>query len=120
MRPPRLHIRRRLIPALFPILFALTATLTAWGQSGAASGETASGELAQMGSFVDAAAGNQTQTLGARYGDQIDDEEGGLNAGGALNFLMIDRRVRFEVSLTAADRAGLKVRGQPTHGRDLG
>jgi hypothetical protein len=39
----------------------------------------------------------------------VTDEEGGLNAGSALNFLTIDRRVRFEVSLTAADRSGLKI-----------
>jgi hypothetical protein len=39
----------------------------------------------------------------------VTDEEGGLNAGSALNFLTIDRNVRFEVSLTAADRWGLRV-----------
>lgn len=33
----------------------------------------------------------------------------GLNAGSCVNFLVVDRRVRFEVSLTAADRVGLKV-----------
>jgi hypothetical protein len=39
----------------------------------------------------------------------VTDEDGGLSSGGVLNFLTIDRRVRFEVSLTAADRAGLKI-----------
>jgi hypothetical protein len=39
----------------------------------------------------------------------VTDEEGGLGAGSALNFLTIDRNVRFEVSLTAADRWGLKI-----------
>jgi len=39
----------------------------------------------------------------------VSDEEGGLNAGSELNFLTIDRNVRFEVSLTAADRWGLKI-----------
>lgn len=39
----------------------------------------------------------------------VTDEEGGLNAGSVLNFLTVDRRVRFEVSLTAADRARLKI-----------
>jgi hypothetical protein len=39
----------------------------------------------------------------------VSDEQGGLNAGSALNFLTIDRNVRFEVSLTAADRWGVKV-----------
>jgi hypothetical protein len=39
----------------------------------------------------------------------VTDEEGGLRDGGMLNFLTIDRRVRFEVSLTAADQAHLKI-----------
>lgn len=33
----------------------------------------------------------------------------GLEAGSCVNFLIIDRRVRFEVSTTAAEHAGLKV-----------
>jgi hypothetical protein len=33
----------------------------------------------------------------------------GLDDGSCVNFLVVDRRVRFEVSLTAADRVGLKV-----------
>jgi hypothetical protein len=36
-------------------------------------------------------------------------EERGLDAGSALNFLVIDHRVRFEISLTAADRSGLRI-----------
>jgi len=39
----------------------------------------------------------------------VTDEEGGLNAGSSLNFLTIDQRVRFEISLAAADRSGLKI-----------
>jgi hypothetical protein len=39
----------------------------------------------------------------------VTDEEGGLTTGGTLNFLTIDRNVRFEVSMTAADRWGLKI-----------
>jgi hypothetical protein len=39
----------------------------------------------------------------------VSDEEDGLNAGSVVNFLTIDRNVRFEVSLTAADRWGLKI-----------
>ena len=39
----------------------------------------------------------------------VSDEEGGLSTGSAVNFLTIDRNVRFEVSLTAADRWGLKI-----------
>jgi hypothetical protein len=39
----------------------------------------------------------------------ITDEEEGLAAGSTLNFLTVDRNVRFEVSLAAADRWGLKI-----------
>jgi YfiR/HmsC-like len=39
----------------------------------------------------------------------VTDEEGGLNSGSVLNFLTIDRRVRFEISITAADRSQLKI-----------
>jgi hypothetical protein len=39
----------------------------------------------------------------------VSDEEGGLSTGSAVNFLTIDRNVRFEVSLAAADRWGLKI-----------
>jgi hypothetical protein len=39
----------------------------------------------------------------------VTDEDGGLSAGSALNFLTIDRNVRFEVSLSAAERWGLKI-----------
>lgn len=39
----------------------------------------------------------------------VTDTPGGLDSGSAVNFLLIDRRLRFEVSLAAADRAGLKV-----------
>jgi YfiR/HmsC-like len=39
----------------------------------------------------------------------VSDEADGLSAGSMLNFVTIDRNVRFEVSLTAADRWGLKI-----------
>jgi hypothetical protein len=39
----------------------------------------------------------------------VTDEDGGLDEGAALNFLALDHRVRFEVSLSAADRAHLKI-----------
>jgi hypothetical protein len=39
----------------------------------------------------------------------VTDDENGLGVGGALNFLTLDKRVRFEVSLTAAERMGLKI-----------
>jgi hypothetical protein len=36
-------------------------------------------------------------------------EENGLNCGSVINFVNVDRNVRFEVSLSAAQRWGLKV-----------
>jgi YfiR/HmsC-like len=39
----------------------------------------------------------------------VTDESHGLDVGSALNFVTVDKRVRFEVSLTAADRAGIKI-----------
>ncbi len=39
----------------------------------------------------------------------VTDEDDGLNQGSVLNFVTVDRRVRFEVSLTAADRLRLKI-----------
>lgn len=39
----------------------------------------------------------------------VTDDPQGLDAGGIINFLVRDRNVRFEISLIAADRAGLKI-----------
>jgi uncharacterized protein DUF4154 len=39
----------------------------------------------------------------------VTDSGEGLDDGSAVNFLLVDRRVRFEISLDAADHAGLKV-----------
>jgi hypothetical protein len=39
----------------------------------------------------------------------VTDRPTGLDDGSAVNFMLIDRRVRFEVSLAAARRAGIKV-----------
>lgn len=39
----------------------------------------------------------------------VSDEAGTLSAGQTINFVTIDRRVRFEVSLGAAQRAGLRI-----------
>ena len=42
----------------------------------------------------------------------VTDHPGGLDEGSAVNFLLVDRRVRFEISLAAAHRAGLQVSSQ--------
>ena len=39
----------------------------------------------------------------------VTDEAGGLQSGSVLNFLNVDHRVRFEISLTAAERVHLKI-----------
>ena len=39
----------------------------------------------------------------------VTDEERGLDFGAAVNFLLVDQRVRFEVSVTAAEQAGLRI-----------
>lgn len=39
----------------------------------------------------------------------VSEDERGLDLGSAVNFVTVDKRMRFEVSLTAAERAGLKI-----------
>jgi YfiR/HmsC-like len=39
----------------------------------------------------------------------VTDEAGGLQSGSMVNFLTIDHRVRFEISLSAADRVHLRI-----------
>ena len=39
----------------------------------------------------------------------VSEDEKGLDLGSVFNFVTVDNRVRFEVSLTAADRAGIKI-----------
>ncbi|HEX2789096.1 MAG TPA: YfiR family protein [Steroidobacteraceae bacterium] len=39
----------------------------------------------------------------------VTNEDGGLDAGSSVNFLLIDQRVRFEISLDAAQSSGLRV-----------
>jgi hypothetical protein len=39
----------------------------------------------------------------------VTDEEHGLDEGSTVNFMLVDERLRFEISLTAAGRSGLKI-----------
>jgi hypothetical protein len=39
----------------------------------------------------------------------VTDEEQDLDAGGVVNFVLVDQRVRFEVSLPAAERSGVTI-----------
>lgn len=52
---------------------------------------------------------DEIDSIAARPVLVVTDAPGGLEAGSTVNFLLVDRRVRFEVSIAAADRAGLKV-----------
>lgn len=39
----------------------------------------------------------------------VTDDASGFEAGGVINFIEVNRNVRFEISLNAADRSGLKI-----------
>jgi hypothetical protein len=39
----------------------------------------------------------------------VTENEHGLDGGGVINFIEVDRNLRFEISLIAADRSGLKI-----------
>lgn len=47
--------------------------------------------------------------VGSRPVLVVTDDNHGLDVGGAVNFLPAGRRVRFEISLPATDRAGLRI-----------
>jgi hypothetical protein len=52
------------------------------------------------------------KVIGALNGQPVlvvTDEEGGLEEGSVVNFLLVDRRVRFEISLSAAEDHRLKI-----------
>lgn len=51
-------------------------------------------------------------TVGQRPILIVTDHPTGLDDGSAVNFMLVDRRVRFEVSLAATNKAGLKVSSQ--------
>jgi hypothetical protein len=39
----------------------------------------------------------------------VTDDENGLDGGGVINFVEVNRNLRFEISLNAADRSGLRI-----------
>ena len=63
--------------------------------------------------YVGATALGRTRSLRARAIEMpillVTDDENGLDGGGVINFIEVDRNLRFEISLNAADRSGLKV-----------
>jgi hypothetical protein len=48
-------------------------------------------------------------TVGGRPILVVTSQQDGLDAGSAVNFLLLDQRVRFEISVDAAQAAGLRV-----------
>ncbi|HEV7609598.1 MAG TPA: YfiR family protein [Steroidobacteraceae bacterium] len=63
--------------------------------------------------FVGADAFNRTRALRSGAIKRpilvVTDDENGLDGGGVINFIEINRNLRFEISLNAADRSGLKI-----------
>lgn len=63
--------------------------------------------------YVGADAFNRTRALRTRAAARpiliVTDNERGLDGGGVINFIEVDRNLRFEISLNAADRSGLKI-----------
>jgi hypothetical protein len=66
-------------------------------------------QILYIGPSDSAALRGAIAALGARPVLIVTDDPRGLELGGAVNFLIVDRRVRFEVSLGAAQRAGLVI-----------
>ncbi len=42
----------------------------------------------------------------------VSDTQGFLEDGGIVNFVIEDNKVRFDINLTASEKAGLKIRSQ--------
>jgi hypothetical protein len=63
--------------------------------------------------FVGAGAFDRTRALRARAVQKpiliVTEDKDGLDGGAVINFVEVDRNLRFEISLNAADRSGLKI-----------
>lgn len=63
--------------------------------------------------YIGAGAFARTRTLRAQAIERpilvVTDNERGLDGGGVINFIEVNRNLRFEISLVAADRSGLKI-----------
>jgi len=63
--------------------------------------------------YVGTKAFSRTRALRARAIEMpillVTDNENGLDGGGVINFIEVDRNLRFEISLNAADRSKLKI-----------
>jgi hypothetical protein len=63
--------------------------------------------------FISADAFSRTRGLRTRAAQKpiliVTEDENGLDGGGIINFVEVNRNLRFEISLIAADRSGLKI-----------
>ena len=66
--------------------------------------------------YIGAKAFSRTRALRTQAIDRpilvVTDHELGLDGGGIINFIEVDSNLRFEISLIAADRSGLKINTQ--------
>jgi hypothetical protein len=66
--------------------------------------------------YIGADAFARTRSLRSRAIERpilvVTENELGLDGGGVINFIEVDRNLRFEISLIAADRNGLKINSQ--------
>jgi YfiR/HmsC-like len=63
--------------------------------------------------FISAQAFSRTRALRARAIQKpillVTEDQDGIDGGGVINFIEVNRNLRFEISLNAADRSGLKI-----------
>ncbi len=63
--------------------------------------------------YIGANAFARTRALRARAIERpilvVTEDENGIDGGGVINFIEVNRNLRFEISLNAADRSGLKI-----------
>jgi len=63
--------------------------------------------------YVSAQAFSRTRPLRARAVQKpillVTDDQDGIDGGGVINFIEVNRNLRFEISLNAADRSGLRI-----------
>jgi len=63
--------------------------------------------------FIGSSAFSNTRTLRARAIEKpiliVTEDQNGIDGGAVINFLEVNRNLRFEISLIAADRSGLRI-----------
>lgn len=75
-------------------------------------GEVGDAQMLYIGTDYPGDASAFIRALAGRPVLVVTDRSGGLSAGSMINFVLIDQHVRFEVSLPAAERVGLKISAQ--------